>query len=244
MGRGMSTLEQRPLRGRGTVEALPTRQVVPRRQAAFSAASFLARIPRGKSSREYRPGESVFEQGDEADAVFYVLKGKVKLSVVSARAKVAVIGVLGRGTFFGESCLALHARRRSSARAFLASEVVRVSKRAMVALLHREPHFAELFLACILSRNLRIEEALIHQLFNSSEKRLARVLLLLTDFGKKVKPESTIPRTSQATLASIIGTTRARVAYFMNRFRKLGFIEYGPGRLTVRNGLLTVLLSD
>lgn len=241
----MSTLEQHASFCPDSVDDVHRRKIVlPRRQATFSPASFLASITTGKSIREYRPGQSVFSQGDEADAVFYVLKGKVKLSVVSARGKEAILGVLGRGSFFGESCLALQPLRLSSARAVLLSMVVRVEKKAMIALLHGEPHFAEHFLAYLLSRNLRIEEDLIDQLFNSKEKRLARVLLLLTHFGKKAKPESVIPKMSQEALASMVGTTRARVSYFMNRFRKLRFIDYGGGGLTVRSGLLNVLLSD
>jgi CRP/FNR family transcriptional regulator, cyclic AMP receptor protein len=241
----MSTLEQpRPLPA-DSVDDMPSRKVGrPREQATFRPASFLSRIQAGKSSRDYRPGQSVFGQGDEADAVFYLAKGKVKLSVVSPRGKEAILGVLGQGAFFGESCLALQPLRLSGARALLASTIVRVEKKTMTALLHREPHFAELFLAYLLSRNLRIEEDLIDQLFNSSEKRLARVLLLLTHFGKKAKPEPVLPKMSQEALASMIGTTRARVSYFMNRFRKLGFIDYGGGALTVRNGLLSVLLAD
>jgi CRP-like cAMP-binding protein len=226
------------------VGAVTRRKIVPGRLGSFHPASFLSRIRAGKSSRDYRPRQRVFSQGDEADAVFYVLKGKVQLSVVSPRGKEAILGILEQGSFFGESCLALQPLRLSGARALLASTIVRVEKKTMVALLHREPHFAELFLAYLLSRNLRIEEDLIDQLFNSSEKRLARVLLLLTHFGQKVKPESVIPGMSQEALASMIGTTRARVSYFMNRFRRLGFIDYGSAGLTVRNGLLSVLLSD
>ena len=213
------------------------------RRATFSPASFLARITAGKSSREYRPGRSVFAQGDEANAVFYVLRGKVKLSVVSARGKEAILGVLGRGAFFGESCLAFQPRRLSTARALLPSTIVRLEKQRMTALLHREPHFAELFLAYLLSRNLRIEEHLIDHLFNSSEKRLARLLLLLAHFGKEPKPETVVPRMSQETLAAMIGTTRSRVSFFMNRFKKKGFIDY-EGGLKVHSTLLAAVLHD
>ena len=186
----------------------------------------------------------MFTQGDSADAVFYVQSGKVKLTVVSSSGKEAVIGILGRGTFFGEGCLAGQPLRISTACALAPSTVVRVSKPTMVDLLHREPEFAELFTAYLLTRNVRIEEDLVDQLFNSSEKRLARVLLLLAHFGKESKPEAVIPIMTQDTLASMVGTTRSRVSYFMNRFRKMGFIDYDLHGLTVHSSLLTVVLHD
>jgi CRP/FNR family cyclic AMP-dependent transcriptional regulator len=222
------------------------KRVVPtaRRIAALRPTSFLAAMTTGKSTREYRPGQSVFAQGDVADAVFYVERGKVKMTVVSRRGKEAIVGILGRGAFFGESCLAVQPLRLSTARTLQASTIVRVEKKTMVALLHREPDFAELFTAYLLSRNVRIEEDLIDQLFNSSEKRLARILLLLAQFGKKSKPETVIPRMTQEALASMVGTTRSRVSYFMNRFRTMGFIDYDGGGLKVHSGLLTVLLYD
>jgi CRP/FNR family cyclic AMP-dependent transcriptional regulator len=210
---------------------------------AFDPKAFLTRIGNGKTKREYRSNEVVFSQGDPADAVFYIRTGKVKLTVVSTRGKEAIIGVLERGSFFGEGCLAAQPLRMSTASAVQPTSIVRVSKSAMVRLLHEEPEFAELFIAYLLSRNVRIEEDLVDQLFNSSEKRLARILLLLAHFGKESKPESVIPKISQETLAAMVGTTRSRVSYFMNRFRKMGFIHYNGG-LQVHSALLTVLLRE
>jgi CRP-like cAMP-binding protein len=210
---------------------------------AFDPNVFLTRIENGKTTREYRNKQVVFSQGDPADAVFYVQSGKVKLTVVSTRGKEAVIGVLERESFFGEGCLAAQPLRMSTASAIQRSRIVRVGRSTMVRLLHREPEFAELFTAYLLSRNVRIEEDLVDQLFNSSEKRLARVLLLLAHFGKESRPESVIPKVSQETLAAMVGTTRSRVSYFMNRFRKMGFIHYNGG-LQVHSALLTVVLRD
>jgi CRP/FNR family transcriptional regulator, cyclic AMP receptor protein len=175
--------------------------------------------------------------------VFFIQSGKVKLTVVSTRGKQAIIGVLEPGSFFGEGCLAAQSLRVSTASATQASSIVRVSKGSMIGLLHREREFAEVFTAYLLSRNVRIEEDLVDQLFNSSEKRLARILLLLAHFGKESRPESVIPKVSQETLAAMVGTTRSRVSYFMNRFRKLGFIHYNGG-LRVHSALLTVVLRD
>ena len=210
---------------------------------AFDPRAFLTRIEDAKTMREYRAKQVVFSQGDAADAVFYIQSGKIKLTVVSTRGKQAVIGVLERGSFFGEGCLAAQPLRMSTASAIQPSSIVRVAKSSMVRLLHREPEFAEVFTAYLLSRNVRIEEDLVDQLFNSSEKRLARVLLLLAHFGKESRPESVIPKVSQETLAAMVGTTRSRVSYFMNRFRKLGFIHYNGG-LQVHSALLTVVLRD
>jgi CRP/FNR family transcriptional regulator, cyclic AMP receptor protein len=175
--------------------------------------------------------------------VFYLQSGKVKLTVVSTRGKEAVVGILERGSFFGEGCLAAQALRMATASAIAPSCLIRIGKKSMVALLHSEPEFAESFIAYLLSRNVRIEEDLVDQLFNSSEKRLARTLLLLAQFGKESRPETVIPRVSQETLAAMVGTTRSRVSYFMNRFRKLGFIHYNGG-LQVHSALLTVVLRD
>jgi CRP/FNR family transcriptional regulator, cyclic AMP receptor protein len=210
---------------------------------AFDPKAFLGRIGNGKSTRELRSRQVVFSQGDAADAVFYIQSGKVKLTVVSTRGKEAVIGVLEPGSFFGEGCLTAQPLRMSTASAIQPCRVVRVGRSTMVRLLHREPEFAELFIAYLLSRNVRIEEDLVDQLFNSSEKRLARVLLLLAHFGKEPRPETVIPKVSQETLAAMVGTTRSRVSYFMNRFRKLGFIHYNGG-LQVHSALLTVVLRD
>jgi CRP/FNR family transcriptional regulator, cyclic AMP receptor protein len=210
---------------------------------AFDPKAFLTRIENGKTTREYRNKQVVFSQGDAADAVFYIQSGKVKLTVVSTRGKEAVIGVLDRGSFFGEGCLAAQPLRMSTASAIEPCSIVRVGKSTMVRVLHHEPEFAELFTAYLLSRNVRIEEDLVDQLFNSSEKRLARILLLLAHFGKESRPESVIPKVSQETLAAMVGTTRSRVSYFMNRFRKMGFIHYNGG-LEVHSALLTVVLRD
>jgi CRP-like cAMP-binding protein len=185
----------------------------------------------------------VFSQGSVADAVFYIQAGKVKLSVVSTRGKEAVIGILDQGRFLGEGCLAGQPLRMFSASAIEATTVIRVEKSTMVRLLRREPEFTEVFMAHLLSRNVRIEEDLVDHLFNSSEKRLARILLLLAHFGKESRSESVIPRVSQETLAAMVGTTRSRVNYFMNRFRKMGFVHYNGG-LQVHRALLTVVLRD
>ncbi len=210
---------------------------------AFDPELFLARIESGKTTREYRAKQVVFSQGDAADAVFFIDRGAIELTVVSTRGKEAVIGVLEEGSFFGEGCLAAQPLRMSTAVAVQPSRIVRVGRSTMVRLLHREPEFAELFIAHLVSRNVRIEEDLVDQLFNSSEKRLARILLLLAHFGKESRPETVIPKVSQETLAAMVGTTRSRVSYFMNRFRKMGFIHYNGG-LQVHSALLTVVLRD
>jgi CRP/FNR family transcriptional regulator, cyclic AMP receptor protein len=210
---------------------------------AFDPKAFLTRIEQGKTTRQYARKQVVFSQGDAADAVFYIQSGKVEVTVVSARGKEAVIAVLERGSFFGEGCLAGQPLRMSTANATEPSSIVRVGRSAMVRLLHQEAEFAELFIAYLLARNVRIEEDLVDQLFNSSEKRLARILLLLAHFGKESRPESVIPKVSQETLAAMVGTTRSRVSYFMNRFRKMGFIHYNGG-LQVNSALLTVVLRD
>jgi len=210
---------------------------------AFDPTVFLTKIETGKTTREYRSKQVVFSQGDAADAVFFIQSGKVKLTVVSTRGREAVIGVLERGSFFGEGCLAAQPLRMSTASTIQPSSIVRVGRSTMVRLLHQEPEFAELFTAHLLSRNVRIEEDLVDQLFNSSEKRLARILLLLAHFGKESRPETVIPNVSQETLAAMVGTTRSRVSYFMNRFRKMGFIHYNGG-LQVHSALLTVVLRD
>jgi CRP/FNR family transcriptional regulator, cyclic AMP receptor protein len=210
---------------------------------SFDAQAFLTKIDSGKTTRAYRNKEVVFAQGDDADAVFFVQSGKVKLTVISTRGKVAVIGVLEPGSFFGEGCLAGQPLRMSTVSSIQASCLIRVGRSTMMELLHREPQFAEAFIVYLLSRNVRIEEDLVDQLFNSSEKRLARILLLLAQIGKESKAETVIPRVSQETLAAMVGTTRSRVSYFMNRFKKLGYIHYNGG-LQVHSALLTVILRD
>ena len=212
--------------------------------ARFDPASFLTRLDVGKSRRAYRSRQVVFAQGDPAEAVYYLESGRIKLTVVSATGKSAIIAMLDEGTFFGEGCLAGQPRRMSTASAVLPSKVVSIEKKAMIGLLHGEPEFAELFTAYVLSRNVRIEEDLVDQLFNSSEKRLARLLLLLAHFGKDSKRETVVPKMSQETLASMVGTTRSRVSFFMNRFRDLGFVQYDRGELQVNSSLLTVILRD
>jgi CRP/FNR family transcriptional regulator, cyclic AMP receptor protein len=197
----------------------------------------------GKSVQHWRRKQVIFTQGDPADAVFYVQKGRVKLTVVSKQGKEAIVALLGAGEFFGEGCLAGQPLRMSSASATEDTTVLRVRKKVMVRLLHTDPKFSELFTAFLLSRNIRYEEDLVVQLFNSSEKRLARILLLLAHFGKDGKREPVIPRISQETLAGMIGTTRSRVSHFMNKFRKLGFIDYNGG-LLVHSSLLNIVLHD
>jgi CRP/FNR family cyclic AMP-dependent transcriptional regulator len=209
----------------------------------FDPKIFLAKVGDGRTMADYRKNQKIFVQGDPADAIFYIQHGKVKLSVVSKQGKEAVIGILGVGDFFGEGCLSGRPLRMGTATALSESAIVRLEKRNTIRVLHDEPAFAELFLAHVLSRNMRLEEDLVDQLFNSSEKRLARVLLLLANFGKEGKPEQVIAKISQETLAEIIGTTRARVSSFMNKFRKLGFIEYN-GELHVHSSLLNIILHD
>jgi CRP/FNR family transcriptional regulator, cyclic AMP receptor protein len=214
-----------------------------RRKTSFDPKTFLAKVGEGKTISRYQKGQVVFSQGQVADAVFYIQQGKVKLTVVSEQGKEAVVAVLGPGQFFGEGCLNGHPLRIATTRAIDECVLTRLEKATMIATIHSEPEFSELFMAYLLTRNSRIEEDLIDQLFNSSEKRLARLLLLLANFGKEGKPEPIVGKFSQETLAEMIGTTRSRVSFFMNRFRKLGFIEYN-GKLEVHNSLLNVILYD
>src|SRR5207302_6503490 len=195
----------------------------------FNPSTFLATIGQGRKSLTVVKKERIFTQGDAADAVFYIQKGKVRLTVVSKTGKEATIGIVNEGNFFGEGSLAGQLLRMGSAAAMTDCELLRVDKKAMMEALHREHSFSDMFVAYLLARNIRYEEDLVDQLFNSSEKRLARVLLLLAHFGKDGKPETVIPKISQETLAEMIGTTRSRVSFFMNRFRKLGFIDYHAG---------------
>ena len=204
----------------------------------------LAKVGAGRTTVVFRKGEVVFTQGDPADSIFHIEKGKLKLTVVSSQGKEAVIALLAGGDFFGEGCLAGQIKRMSTATAMTDCETVRLDKTEMVRVLRDEPVFAELFLHHLLSRNIRIEEDLVDQLFNSSEKRLARVLLLLANFGKAGKTEPVVAKMSQEMLAEIVGTTRARVNFFMNKFRKLGFIDYDGDGLRVHSSLLHVVLHD
>jgi CRP/FNR family cyclic AMP-dependent transcriptional regulator len=210
----------------------------------FDLNVFFAKAGAGKTISRYREKDIVFSQSDPADGIFYIQKGKVKLTVVSARGKEAVVGILGEEAFFGEACLAGREFRMATATAMCACTIVRVEKSAALRMLRAEPAFSEVFLGYLLSRNIRIEEDLIDQLFNSSEKRLARVLLLLANYGKDSTREVVIAKISQATLAEIVGTTRSRISFFMNRFRKLGFIEYDSRGLQVYSSLLSVVLND
>lgn len=214
-----------------------------KRTPVFTPRIFLAAVVGGKSAKAYRNGQSIFKQGDPADAVFYIESGKVKLTVLSGAGKGAVIAIMEPGSFFGEGCLAGQPLRMSTAIAIDHVTVIRVEKKTMLRLLHEKPDFAESFTTHLLLRNIRIEEDLVDQLFNSSEKRLARILLLLAHFGKESKPEPLVAQLSQETLAGMIGTTRSRVNYFMNKFRKLGFIKYNGG-LCVHSSLLNVVLHD
>jgi CRP/FNR family transcriptional regulator, cyclic AMP receptor protein len=209
----------------------------------FYPKRFLAKVGKGKTISKYRKDQIIFSQGQVADAIFYIQQGKVKLTVVSEQGKEAVVAILEPGQFFGEGCLNGHPLRMATTRALEECVITRLEKATMIATIHSEPEFSELFMSYLLSRNSRIEEDLIDQLFNSSEKRLARLLLLLANFGKEGKPEPIVGKFSQETLAEMIGTTRSRVSFFMNKFRKLGFIEYN-GRLEVHNSLLTVVLYD
>jgi CRP-like cAMP-binding protein len=204
---------------------------------------FLAKVKGGKTVATYRVGEIVFSQGGAADAVFYIQTGKVKLAVVSSEGKEAVVAILDAGDFCGEGCLAGQVVRMSTAAAMTECAITRVEKASMVRALHDEIAFSEVFMAYLLARNIRVEEDLVDQLFNSSEKRLARLLLLLANFGKEARPEPVLLKISQETLAEMIGTTRSRVSFFMNKFRKLGFIEYN-GKLEVHSSLLNVILYD
>ena len=210
----------------------------------FDPRKFLATIGEGRKVVCFSSKQTVFTQGDAADAVFYIQEGKVRLTVVSKIGKEATLGILNKGEFFGEGSLAGQSLRMGSATAMTDCELLRIDKKAMMRALHREHAFSDLFVAYLLARNIRYEEDLVDQLFNSSEKRLARLLLLLAHFGKEGVPETVIPKISQETLAEMIGTTRSRVSFFMNRFRKLGFLDYGESGLQVHSSLLSVVLHD
>jgi CRP/FNR family cyclic AMP-dependent transcriptional regulator len=209
----------------------------------FNPTIFLATVGKGKTLLTPPKKQIIFSQGDTADAVFYIQEGQVKLSVVSQQGKEAVVTILERGSFFGEGCLAGQLVCMATATSLENSTLVRIDKQTMIDTLHNEPTFSELFLAYLLARNIRIQEDLVDQLFNSSEKRLARILLLLAHFGKEGKPEAVIPKISQETLAELVGTTRSRVSFFLNRFRKLGFLDYNGG-FHVHSSLLNIVLHD
>ncbi len=222
--------------------ASPTNLAVKKRD--FEPKEFLATIGAGRKVVAFPQKKTIFAQGDAADSIFYVQQGKVRLSVVSKNGKEASLGILSEGEFFGEGGLAGQPLRMGSATAMTDCEVLRIDKKAMMLALHREHKFSDLFVAYLLARNIRYEEDLVDQLFNSSEKRLARILLLLAHFGKDGVPDTVIPKISQESLAEMIGTTRSRVSFFMNRFRKLGFVDYGGEGLQVHSSLLNIVLHD
>jgi CRP/FNR family cyclic AMP-dependent transcriptional regulator len=211
--------------------------------AKFDPEAFLAEAGKGRALTDYRKNQVVFSQGDPADTIFYIQKGRIKLTVVSKQGKEAVVAILGAGDFFGEGCLAGQPLRMASATTMSECSIMQLKKAGVVRLLHDQPAFSDLLLHHLLARNIRIEEDLVDQLFNSSEKRLARVLLLLANFGKEGKTEPVIAKISQETLAEIVGTTRSRVSFFMNRFREMGFIEYNGG-MEIHSSLLNVILHD
>jgi len=224
-----------------------------RNKASFDPKQFLAKIGEGKTVSKYRKNQIIFSQGETANAIFYIQEGNVKLTVVSEQGKEAVVAILGAGHFFGEGCLNGHPLHVATTTAIDDCVITRIAKATMIATIHNEPSCSELFMSYLLARNSRIEyllarnsrieEDLIDQLFNSSEKRLARLLLLLANFGKEGKPEPIVGKISQETLAEMIGTTRARVSFFMNKFRKLGFIDYN-GHLEVHSSLLNMVLHE
>jgi CRP/FNR family transcriptional regulator, cyclic AMP receptor protein len=209
----------------------------------FDAKVFLAKVGDGKAILELRKNQKIFDQGDAAETIFYIQKGKVKLTVLSEQGKEAVVAILEPGHFFGEGCMNGHRLRISTTTAMEDCVITSIAKTAMISALHDEPKFSELFMAYLLTRNSRIEEDLIDQLFNSSERRLARLLLLLANFGKEDEPQRISPNISQETLAEMVGTTRSRVSHFMNKFRKLGLISYN-GHIEVNNSLLSAVLHE
>jgi CRP/FNR family cyclic AMP-dependent transcriptional regulator len=223
-------------RGKGAPVGKPAKEL-------FDPKIFLAKVGAGKSILEFQKNQNVFAQGDVADTVFYIQKGRVKLTVLSEQGKEAVVGILEPGQFFGEGCLNGHRLRIATTTAMEACVITAITRQAMISALHNEPKFSELFMAYLLTRNSRIEEDLIDQLFNSSERRLARLLLLLANFGKQGTPQPINPNISQETLAEMIGTTRSRVSFFMNKFRKLGLISYN-GKIEVHNSLLNAVLRE
>jgi CRP/FNR family cyclic AMP-dependent transcriptional regulator len=215
-----------------------------KRLLPFDPKSFLAKVGEGRSIGEYRSDQIVFSQGDPADAVFYTQSGKVKVTVVSEQGKEAVVAIHGTNQFFGEGCLTGQVLRIATVATMTDSVIVRLEKAAIVRVIHQEPTFSEMFIAHLLSRTIRVEADLVDQLFNSSEKRLARLLLLLANFGKESKPEPIIAKISQETLAEMIGTTRSRVSFFMNKFRNLGFIDYNGDGIDVHSSLLNLVLHE
>jgi CRP/FNR family transcriptional regulator, cyclic AMP receptor protein len=217
--------------------------MAPKRRLSFDPKSFLAKVGEGRSIDRFGKDKIVFAQGDPADAVFYIQKGKAKVTVVSEQGKEAVVAMFGTNEFFGEGCLAGQVQRIATVTTMTDCVIMRLERAAVVDVIHREPAFSEMFIAHLLGRTIRVEADLVDQLFNSSEKRLARLLLLLANFGKEGKPEPIIAKISQETLAEMIGTTRSRVSFFMNKFRKLGLIDYNGG-IHVHSSLLNVVLHE
>jgi CRP/FNR family cyclic AMP-dependent transcriptional regulator len=215
-----------------------------KRKPVFDPKTFLAKADGGRTISKYQKDQIVFSQGEAADAVFYIQQGKIKITVVSEQGKEAVVAILGTGDFFGEGCLAGQSLRMATVTAIMECEIMRLEKAAISRVIHAEPTFAEMFMSHLLTRNIRVEAHLVDQLFNSSEKRLARALLLLANFGKEGRPEPVVAKISQQTLAEMIGTTRSRVSSFMNKFRRLGFIDYNGGGLEAHSSLLNVVLHD
>jgi len=209
----------------------------------FDAKVFIAKVGAGKTILEFRKNQHVFKQGEVADTVFYIQKGRVKLTVLSEQGKEAIVAILEPGQFFGEGCMNGHKLRISTTTAMEDCVITSITKEAMIAAIHDEPKFSEMFMTYLLTRNSRIEEDLIDQLFNSSERRLARLLLLLANFGKEGSPQPISPNISQETLAEMVGTTRSRVSHFMNKFRKLGLINYN-GDIEVHSSLLSAVLHE
>ena len=214
-----------------------------RRKKKFELENFLHTVNGGRKIAAYKKNQPVFSQGDPADAVFYVLDGKAKVTVISEHGKEAVVAIHGKQDFFGEGCLVGQPLRLATVTAMTDCSIMRIDQATMVSVLHDEPKFSEIFLSYILSRNARVEEDLVDQLFNSTEKRLARILLLMANFGKDTTPEPVIAKISQEMLAEMVGTTRPRVNLFMNKFRKLGFLEYNGG-MKVHSSLLNIVLND
>jgi len=220
-------------------KGFPVRKTLP-----FDPGAFLAQAGLGRTIVDLKKHQTIFSQGDAADTVFFIQKGKVKLTVISRDGKEATIALLGEGDFLGEQCIAaIQPQRMATATAITEGAVLKIDRREMIRALHQEPALSDIFVSYLLARNLRVQEDLVDQLFNSSEKRLARILLLLAQFGKEGTPETVIPKISQETLAEMVGTTRSRVSFFMNRFRKLGFIQYN-GELQVHRSLLNIVLHD
>ena len=213
------------------------------RKRPFDPEVFLATVDGGRTIAKYRRNQIVFTQGDAADAVFYVEEGKVKVTVVSDQGKEAVVAIHGKGDFFGEACLTGQPRRLATVTAMTDGVIMKLDKAMIARVLHEEPKFSDMFMSYLLTRTVRVEADLVDQLFNSSEKRLARLLLLMANFGKEGRPETVITKMSQETLAEMVGTTRSRINIFMNKFRKLGFVEYN-GSMKVHSSLLNVVLHD